>query len=97
MNRFTRNYFYQISDDRNSVIIGTAWDFETNKMNQLGYISKREDSVVYLDFEFKMPNGVVVRKENAGLDEIFDLIRDYFSKDDIIALSVFLFSWKGTI
>ena len=91
----TRNYFYQISDDGKSVIIGTTWDFETNRMNQLGYISKREDSVAYLDFEFKMPNGVVARKEKAGLDEIFDSIRDYLSKDDIIALSVFLFNWRG--
>jgi hypothetical protein len=96
MNKYTRNYFYQTSDDGKSVIIGTSWDFETNKMNQLGYISKREDSVCYLDFEFKMPNGIVVRKEKAGLDEIIDSIRDYLSKDDIIALAVFLFNWRGT-
>lgn len=96
MNKYTRNYFYQTSDDGKSVIIGTSWDFETNKMNQLGFISKREDSVCYLDFEFKMPNGIVVKKEKAGLDEIIDSIRDYLSKDDIVALAVFLFNWRGT-
>jgi hypothetical protein len=94
MNKWTRDYSYQISDDRKSVIIGTTWDFETNKMNQLGLITKREDSVVYFDFEMKLPNGLVIRKEKAGVDEIFESIRDYFSKDDIINLAVFLFCWK---
>lgn len=94
MNRFTRNYFYQISEDGNSIIIGTTWDFETNKMNQLGIITKRDDSNIYLDFEFKLPNGIIVKKEKAGIDEILDVVCDYFSKDDLINLCGFLFCWK---
>ena len=91
-----RNIYCELSKDKKSIVLGSGWEETTGKLNQLGLITKREDSAIYLDFEFKMPNGIVVRKEKAGLDEIIDSIRDYLSKDDIIALAVFLFNWRGT-
>ena len=89
----TRNYFYQISDDGKSVIIGTTWDFETNRMNQLGYIAKRDDSIIYLDCAFKCPNGILIEKERAGIDEFLDSISEFLTVEDLIGLSAFLYLW----
>ena len=88
----TRNYFYQISDDGKSVIIGTGWD-KDGKVNQIGYIEKRDDSVVYLNCAFKCPNGILIEKERAGIDEFLDSISEYLTKEDLIGLSAFLYLW----
>ena len=92
MNGFTRNYFFELSEDKQSLVIGTNWDLN-NKLNQIGLITKSKVSAVYVDFEFKLPNGLVIRKEKAGIDEILTEIRDYLSKDDLINLCSFLYLW----
>ena len=88
----TRNYFYQISDDGKSVIIGTGWD-KDGKVNQIGYIEKRDDSIMYLNCAFKCPNGILIEKERAGIDEFLDSISEYLTKEDLIGLSAFLYLW----
>ena len=45
------------------------------------------------DFEFKMPNGQVIRKEKASAEEILDSIIDYLTKEDLIAICGFLYLW----
>ena len=73
--------------------MGSNWEETTGKLNQLGLITKREDSTIYLDFEFKMPNGQVIRKEKASVDEILESIIDYLTKEDLIAICGFLYLW----
>lgn len=87
-----RNYYFELSKDKKSVIIGTGWD-KDGKLNQLGYIAKREDSAVYLDFELKLPNGLVVKKERVMVDEFLGDVSEYLTKDDLIGLCAFLYLW----
>ena len=89
-----RNTYYEISKDTKSIVIGSGWEETTGKMNQIGLITKREDSSIYLDFEFKMPNGQVIRKEKSSVDEILESIIDYLSKEDLIAVCGFLYLWR---
>lgn len=88
-----RNICCELSNDKKSIVLGSGWDKTTGKINQLGLITKREDSVIYLDFEFKLPNGQVIRKEKAGVDEILESITDYLNKEDLIAICGFLYLW----
>ena len=87
-----RNYYYELSDDKKSVIIGTGWDRE-GKLNQIGYIEKRDDSIMYLNCAFKCPNGILIEKEKAGIDEFLESIAEYLTKEDLIGLSAFLYLW----
>lgn len=87
-----RNYYYELSNDKKSVIIGTNWD-RNGKLNQIGYIEKLDDSVVYLNCAFKCPNGILIEKERAGIDEFLDSISEFLSKEDLIGLSAFLYLW----
>jgi hypothetical protein len=86
-----RKYYYELSKDK-SIIIGDTWG-KDGKLNQLGYIAKREDSVVYLDFEFKLPNGLVVKKERVMVDEFLGDVSEYLTKDDLVGLCGFLYLW----
>lgn len=88
-----RNIYYELSKDKKSIVMGSSWETTTGKMNQLGLITKCEDTKIYLDFEFKMPNGQVIRKEKASVDEILESIIDYLTKEDLIALCGFLYLW----
>ena len=87
-----RNYYYELSNDKNSVIIGTGWG-KDGKLNQIGYIEKRDDSIIYLDCAFKCPNGILIEKERAGIDEFLESIAEYLTKEDLIGLSAFLYLW----
>jgi hypothetical protein len=86
-----RKYYYELSKDK-SIIIGDTWG-KDGKLNQLGYIAKREDSAVYLDFELKLPNGLVVKKERVMVDEFLGDVSEYLTKDDLIGLCAFLYLW----
>ena len=88
-----RNIYYDLSKDKKSIVLGSGWEETTGKLNQLGLITKREDSAIYLDFEFKVPNGQVIRKEKASAEEILESIIDYLTKEDLIAICVFLYLW----
>ena len=88
-----RNICCELSNDKKSIVLGSSWDETTGKINQLGLITKREDSAIYLDFEFKMPNGQVIRKEKASAEEILESIIDYLTKEDLIAICGFLYLW----
>ena len=48
-----RNIYCELSEDKKSIVLGSGWEETTGKLNQLGLITKREDSAIYLDFEFK--------------------------------------------
>ena len=51
-----RNIYCELSKDKKSIVLGSGWEETTGKLNQLGLITKREDSAIYLDFEFKNSN-----------------------------------------
>ena len=87
-----RNYYYELSNDKNSVIIGTDWG-KDGKLNQIGYIEKRDDSIIYLDCAFKCPNGILIEKERAGIDEFLESVAEFLTVEDLIGLSVFLYLW----
>ena len=86
-----RNYYYELSEDKKAIIIGTGWDSETNKLNQIGTIEK--NGVAWIDLNFKLPNGQIVVKAKAGVDEALETITDFLSKEDLIALCNFLYLW----
>ena len=88
-----RNIYCELSKDKKSIVLGSGWEETTGKLNQLGLITKREGSAIYLDFEFKMPNGQVIRKEKASAEEILESIIDYLTKEDLIAICGFLYLW----
>ena len=90
----TRKYFYQVSEDRQSLIVGTEWNYETNQLNQIGIMTKTIGNPYLLDFNFKLPNGQVINLKGATLDEVLDSIKDYLSKDDVLGLCNFLFCWN---
>lgn len=92
---FTRQYFYEVTDDRQSVVIGTEWSSETNKLNQIGIMTRTVANPYLFNFSFKLPNGQTINLEGATLDEVLDSIRDYFSKDDFIGLCPILFLWSS--
>ncbi len=87
-----RNYYYELSNDKKTVIIGTGWD-RNGKLNQIGYIEKRDDSIIYLDCAFKCPNGIFIEKERAGIDEFLDSISEFLTVEDLIGLGAFLYLW----
>lgn len=87
-----RNYYFELSKDKKSVIIGTGWD-KDEKMNQIGYIEKRDDSIMYLNCAFKYPNGILIEKERVMVDEFLGDVSEYLTKDDLIGLSTFLYVW----
>ena len=90
----TRKYFYQVSEDRQSLIVGTEWNYETNQLNQIGIMTKTIGNPYLLDFNFKLPNGQVINLKGATLDEVLDSIKDYLLKDDVLGLCNFLFCWN---
>ena len=94
MAMFTRKYFYEVTEDRQSLIIGTEWSSETHQLNQIGVITKTIGNPYLLDFNFKLPNGQVVNLKGATLDEVLDSIKDYMSKDDVLGLCPFLMCWN---
>ena len=91
---FTRKYFYEITSDGKSLIIGTNWDSETHQLNQIGIMTVCIGNPFLLDFNFKLDNGQVIDLKGATCDEIIDSVKDYFSKDDIIGLCPWLFTWR---
>ena len=92
---FTRQYYFEITDDRQSLVMGTHWNPETNKLNQIGIMTKTIANPYVFNFNFKLPNGQEVNLEGATLDEVIDSIKDYFSKDDFIGLCPVLFLWSS--
>jgi hypothetical protein len=91
---YTRKYFYQITDDRQTIIIGTEWSSETNQLNQIGTITKTIGNPYLMNFNFKLENGQTINLEGATIDEVLDSIKDYLSKDDVLGLCPFLMCWN---
>ena len=89
---FTRQYFYEVTEDRQTIVVGTEWI--EGKLNQVGTITKTIGNPYLLNFDFKLPNGQTINLENATLDEVLDSVKDYLSKDDVIGLCPFLMCWN---
>lgn len=90
---YTRQYFFEVTDDKQSIVIGTHWNPETNKLNQLGTITKNDFCSAFVDFEFKFPDGRNIDLKRVLISEALGNVIEYFSKDDLIALSELLYLW----
>ena len=90
---YTRKYFFEVTDDRQSIVIGTNWNPETNKLNQIGLITKNNLCSAFIDFQFKFENGQNIDLKRVLVTEALTSVVEYFSKDDYIALCEMLYLW----
>ena len=88
-----RNYYFETADDKKTLIIGTGWDSKTQKLNQIGTITK--NGSVWIDFNFKLPNGQTINKKRIYMESALETIADYLSKEDLISLCGILYLWGG--
>ena len=96
MKRSTRNYFFQITEER-ELIIGEKWDFTNNQLFKKGVITYTPDNTYELNLEFKVSDKKTISVKNATIDEVIEALKDVFSGDDFVGFCSTLFLWGQSI
>lgn len=96
MKRCTRNYFFQISEEK-ELVIGERWNFEDNQLIKKGVITYTPNNTYELNLEFKVSDNKTISVKNATIDEVVEALKDVFSGEDFAGFCSMLFLWGQSI
>ena len=96
MKRCTRNYFFQITEEK-ELIIGEKWDLTNNQLIKKGVITYTPNNTYELSLEFKVSDKKTISLQKATIDEVIEALKDVFSGDDFAGFCSTLFLWGQSI